>query len=112
MAVQCCQCAKCKPGAKYYNYLFPPQHLNCWRFLTAGDGDGSSLLCMGMMRTDMTTTGASHVAQTVVPHLLADVVGALCPPLRERTHLQYSPPTLAWYYSSPSPPASFLGNPS
>lgn len=101
MAVPCCQCAKCKPGAKYYNCLFPPQHLNRRRFLTTGEGDGSSWLCMGMMRTAMTTAGASHVAQTIVPHLLADVVGALCPSLTEGTPLPYSCPALAWHCSSP-----------
>lgn len=42
-----------------------------------------------------------------------DVVCALCPSLREKTPLQYSPPTLARYCSSFFPPASFLvGNPS
>lgn len=95
LADSCAVLSMCKvqAGAKYCNYLFPPQHLNHWWFLTPGHG--SNLLYMGMMRTETTTTGASHVAQTVVPHLLADVLGALCPPLREETPLLWLLPGTA-----------------
>lgn len=77
MAVQSCQCAKCKPGAKDYYYLFPPHHLNhCWLLTT---GDRGSLL-----RMDMTTSRASHVAQIIILHFLASVGGVICPPQTER----------------------------